>query len=55
MIDEWDYFYTLVRPKETVKKVKCIGCRKVFKGTAGRRRCSACRNQKLFIKSGENI
>jgi hypothetical protein len=43
MIEEWDNFYAMIRPAAKVKRVECLKCKRVFKGTAGNRLCSACK------------
>lgn len=43
MIDDWNYFYSLCKPKVTAKKVKCVKCSKVFKGSTNNKICSKCK------------
>ena len=53
-MDSIEYFYSLCKPPEDTKKVKCLSCKKVFIGSKSKRICSACKNTHKFNRVSES-
>jgi hypothetical protein len=46
MIDEWKYFESLTRKPLKLQLVKCLKCKKMFRGTISKRICASCTNDR---------